>query len=63
MMMIYLTELKFGDVNVKNPSAKRTIVSVTSGIRSVLQAVDARIVKIRRDSLINLEKRKKLKPS
>jgi hypothetical protein len=41
MMMIYLTELKFGDVNVKNPSAKRTIVSVTSGIRSVLQAVDA----------------------
>ena len=63
MMMIFSTELKSGGASAKNHSAKRTIVSATSEIRSVLLAVDARIVKIKRDSQINSEKRKKLKLS
>lgn len=61
--MIFLTELKFGDADVKNHNVKRTIVNATSETKNALQAVDVKIVKIKRDSQINLEKRKKLKRS
>lgn len=47
-MMIYLIELKYGVVDVKNHNVKRTIVNVMLGIRNALQNVCVKIVQIKK---------------
>lgn len=47
-MMIYLIELKYGVVDVKNRNVKRTTVNVMLGIRNALQNVCVKIVQIKK---------------
>jgi hypothetical protein len=47
-MMIYLIELKYGVVDVKNHNVKRTIVNVLLGIRNAHQNVCVKIVQIKK---------------